>query len=69
MLADGTTTCSLSSSVFFLANEHMFSLGKTCCVAVSFGYASLSIVAGLLERVYESSRTNSLSLHLIRLNS
>lgn len=37
----------------------MFGLGKTCCVAVSFGYASLSIVAGLLERAYEISRTNS----------
>lgn len=44
---------------FFLAYEHMFSLGKTCCVAVSFGYASLSIMAGLLERAYESSGTNS----------
>lgn len=34
----------------------MFSLEETRCVAVSFGYASLSIVTGLLEKVCENSR-------------
>lgn len=42
--------------VFFLVFEHMFHLGKTCCVAVNFDYAGLSIVTDLLERAYESSR-------------